>query len=454
MSSISWRTWVIGCSAPSGCGSPGQRDVGRVALERRAHLLGLEHRRALVEGRLDRAPGQVRGLAHLARGARAAGRRCPRARSASGAAAAGVGHPHGLELREAGRAGDGRERLLLDRREVGLAHRPVEGIRPARARRPLAHRLGQQGGAGGRDVERLGALGLGDRHAHDLPPVGEALERGAEPGPLGAEGQHQSAGSGRPPRAARRPAARPPARRSPRASPGRPGSRPRAGAARTSRPSPPAPRAGGRRRPTRGRARASRRRARRRCAPGCRRCPGRRRRPGRAPSAGGKRDVAEAAHRRLGDDRDDPRGGGQAARLGHQLGRHEVALGQAGRGGDPRVVVREPVGVPEHGDRAGPRGQRGVHQVLALGHEAGAARGAPSWPGAPARAAARGCAARLRAGDPGRAARQEPTGTLSRAARARTQRAANAAGSWVASSARILRSSSTSASLRPWMSSP
>ena len=329
MSSISWRTCVIGWSAPERVRVARQRDVGRVALERRAHLLGLEHRRALLERRLDRAPGEVRRLAHLAAPLGRQGADATRARSASGAAAAGVGHPHGLELREVGRAGDRRERLLLDRREVGLAHRPVRVSDPP-GRRPLAHRLGQQRGARGGDVQRLGALGLRDRDAHDLAAVGEALERGAEARPLGAERQHQSAGSGRPPTAARRPAARPPARRSPRGWRGRRGSRPRAGAARTWPPSRRGPRAGGRRRPSRGRARASRRRARRRCARACRRCPGRRPRPGRRPSAGGKRTSRKLRDGRLGDDRDDPRGGGQAARLGHQLGRHQVALG-AGR---------------------------------------------------------------------------------------------------------------------------
>jgi hypothetical protein len=101
-----------------------QRHVGRVALQGGAQLLRLERGGPLLEGRLDGAPDEVGRLAHLAAplGRQPAD---PGEHGRERAAAAGVRHPRGLELREVGRAGDRRERLLLDPAEVGLAHRPV-----------------------------------------------------------------------------------------------------------------------------------------------------------------------------------------------------------------------------------------------------------------------------------------------------------------------------------------
>ena len=205
MSSISWRTWVIGCSAPSGCGSPGSV-TSAVSRSSAAPISSASSTRgALVERRLDRAPRQVGRLAHLAAPLR---RQAADAREhgRERAAPAGVGARAPTRAPRGCRARRSRRAPRPGSCEVGLAHRPVRVSDP-RGRRPLAHRLGQQRGARRGDVQRLGALGLRDRDAH--------RSRGRRRGPRAPgrgrrarrRGPAPSAGSGRPPRAARRPAA-------------------------------------------------------------------------------------------------------------------------------------------------------------------------------------------------------------------------------------------------------
>ncbi len=375
--------------------------------------------------------------------------------SASGALAAGVGDPRGLELGQRAGRGDVREGPLPDLVEVGVAHRPgrvSESPPPAAAPASdaLAHGLGQERRARGGHVERLGAGRLGDRHAHHLAAVGEALEGRAQAEPLGAQredvrpgeiglpGRHAAAGHGRHHGEA-------PAR-------GEVGWRDvledgdREGRAH--------------RRAHRARVEGVGRAGAEGEPVGAERGGGAQQRAdvarvGHAREVdahrGREAHVAEAAHGRLGQDRDDTRRCRQAARVAHQLRRHEVALGQALGRGDPRVVVLQRLGVEEHGDGADAARQRAVHEVLALGHEQTALAPHLLRLECP-RELQRRVARRARQAEPARALPYVAAGALSRAARARAHSAAKAAGSCVASSARILRSSSTSASFRPWMS--
>ena len=114
----------------------GQRDVGPVALERGAQLLGLELLAARGQRRLDGVPHRVGGLPHRSP---ALGRQGSDARQDRGqpAAAPGVGHPRVLQLREARGGPHLGERLGLDLRQIPLAHRDrrVADTSPAPAAR-------------------------------------------------------------------------------------------------------------------------------------------------------------------------------------------------------------------------------------------------------------------------------------------------------------------------------
>ncbi len=314
----------------------GQRDVGGVALERGAHLLGLEPLGARGEGLLHRAPRDVGGLADHA----AALRRQPadsRQDLREGAAAAGVGHPHGLELGQGRGRGDVREGALLDVREVRVGHRPgrVSETPPsagtgARARwRTTSARRAAPAAATLSD-SAPGACGIVTRTTSR--PSERPSSAGPEAEPLGPQREHERLGEVGLPR--RHPVARHGRHHREALAGGEVGGRDPLedgdGEGRAHR------RAHGARMEGVGRARAEGKPI------GPERGAGAHQRPDVAgigdtgqvdPQRRREAHVAEAAHGRLGQDRDDPRRRREGAGVAHELGRHEIALGQAlGRG--------------------------------------------------------------------------------------------------------------------------